>query len=325
MMKKVLVTGASGFLGSNLVRELYRMDYDIRILVREDADLKGIDDIPCEWYTGNIDHKEDVYRAVRGCDIVIHAAAVTDQWGIGYEQYERVNFKATQYIVSACLDYKVAKLIYVSTANTMGPGPRSRPGTELDGFTLFRANSPYILTKYLAQQYVLEQVEKQALPAVVVNPTFMIGPYDVKPSSGKLLLYGLKKRVVLYPPGGKNFVYIQDVCTGIINAIHRGQHGDCYLLAGVNLSYREFYELLNKLAGNTALLIRIPKFVLRFAGYLGSVLRKRGRLNNTNAYLLCLDNYYSGRKAERELNVTYTPVEEAIKKTLTWFKENNYY
>lgn len=323
-MKKVLITGANGFLGANLTRELYRMGFDIRVLIRPSADVKGIADIPCDIFYGCIDNNEDVMEAVKGCDIVIHAACITEQWGISFAEYERTNFTATRYITAACLAHQVQKFIYVSTANTMGPGNKRNPGNELNGFTLFNANSGYINSKYLAQQYVLEQVAARQLPGIVVNPTFMIGPHDTKPSSGKLILYGLKHRVLFYPPGGKNFVHIKDVCRGIINAIEKGKTGDCYLLAGQNLSYAEFFRLLRKISGKRQLLVRIPAFLLKTAGILSSLTRLPGKLNYTTAYLLCLDNYYSGKKSERELQVRYTSVELAVAGAVNWFKENKY-
>lgn len=324
-MKKVLITGANGFLGSNLARELYRMGYEIKIMIRPSADMKGIADIPCETFFGSIDNSAAVHEAVAGCDIVIHAACITEQWGVSFAEYEQTNFTATKYITAACITHQVRKFIYVSTANTIGPGNKNNPGNELNGFTLFNANSGYINSKYLAQQYVLEQVAARQLPGIVVNPTFMIGPNDVKPSSGKLILYGLKHRLLFYPPGGKNFVSIKDVCQGITGAIEKGRIGDCYLLAGQNLSYGEFFRLLKKLSGKRQLMIKIPAFILKTAGIIGSLAGISGKLNYSAAYMLCLDNYYTGKKSERELQLRYTPVEAAVSGALTWFKENNYF
>ncbi len=328
-MTKVLITGANGFIGSNLTRDMYRLGYEVKIMVRPTADLKAIADIPCEIFTGRLDDAEQVMRAVEGCKVVVHAGCITDQWGVSFDEYEKVNFTGTQHIVRACLHHKAEKLIYVSTANTIGPGTRRQPGTELNGFSLFNAGSGYINSKYLAQQYVLEQVERAALPAVVVNPTFMIGPNDVKPSSGKLLLYGVGKRILFYPPGGKNFVHIQDVCRGIISAIGKGKTGDCYLLAGQNLSYRQFFRMVDDAQRRRTLLIRIPPLALKIAGMAGSALAKltgrSPRLNYTSAYLLCLQNYYTGRKSERELQLRYIPVETAVREAFSWFRENAYF
>ncbi|WP_343702346.1 NAD-dependent epimerase/dehydratase family protein [Chitinophaga sp.] len=327
-MHKVLVTGANGFLGANLTRELYRMGYEVKAMVRPSADLKSIADIPCEIFFGRIDNVEDVLQAMEGCNIVIHTACITEQWAISFEEYERVNFTGTQYVVEACLRRQVDKLVYVSTANTIGPGSREKPGNELNGFTLFNANSGYINSKYLAQQYVLEQVERRGLNAVVVNPTFMIGPNDSKPSSGKLLLYGLHKKVLFYPPGGKNFVHIHDVCKGILNAIQLGKAGECYLLAGANLSYREFFNLLYARTRKPALMIRIPPLLLKLGGIIGTLAGKitgtTQKLNYSAAFLLCLQNYYTGQKSERELQLQYAPIDAAIAEALNWFEENAY-
>lgn len=326
--KKILITGASGFLGAHLARHFSRMQFDVRVMVRQNADLSGISDVPCEIWYGNIDNEKHVSEAISGCDVVVHSAAVTEQWGIGFDLYERINYTATKYICEACLQQKIPKLIFVSTANTIGPGSKADPGTELNGFTLFPAGSGYINSKYLAQQYVLEQVQKKQLPAVIVNPTFMIGPEDRKPGTGKLLIYGLNKKVLFYPPGGKNFVYIDDVCNGIVNAIGQGRTGECYLLAGHNLSYGEFFRLVNRLADQPKIMIRIPAFILKAGGIIGSIRQRitgrSGRLNYANAYMLCLDNYYSSRKAQRELSFPVTPITVAVSQTLDWFKKNYY-
>ncbi|WP_276480557.1 NAD-dependent epimerase/dehydratase family protein [Paraflavitalea pollutisoli] len=327
-MKKILITGANGLLGTNLAWHLYRLGYQVHLFVRPGADLRGLAGMPAQVIYGRIDHAEQVSAAVSGCQYVVHAASITDQWGIGFEDYERVNFKGTRHIVAACLEHQIEKLIHVSTANTIGPGTRHQPGTELNGFSLFQADSGYINSKYLAQQYVQEQVQARALPAIIINPTFIIGPRDYKPSSGKLLLHGLRKRLLLYPPGGKNFVYVDDVCQGIINAIHLGEPGNCYLLAGHNHTYKEFFQLLNRLAEQRPFMFRIPAWVLKTAGLMGSLkgilTGKPGKLTWSAAYLLCMGNYYSGEKAGIDLRVNYTPMEIALSKALNWFRANHY-
>lgn len=326
--KKVLVTGANGFLGIHLTRTLHQLGYETRAFVRPGADLRGLSQLPVQICFGRIDNAAQVSRAVEGCHFVIHAASITDQWGIGFEEYERINFKGTRHVVAACLQHQVEKLIHVSTANTFEPGSKQQPATELNGFSLFKANSGYINTKYLAQQYVLEQVQARQLPAIIVNPTFIIGPDDYKPSSGKLLLYGLNKKLLFYPPGGKSFVSVADVCQGIINGLHSGITGDCYLLAGHNLTYGEFFRLLQQVTRKKQVMVKIPAFVLKAAGLLGSlkgmITGKPGRLTWSAAYLLCLDNYYSGKKAATALQVNYTPLEKAVAGAWAWFRTHGY-
>ncbi len=322
-MKKILVTGANGFLGGNLVRMLKEENYDVRILVRKNADLHLIREFSSEICYGRIDDKNDVFNAVDGCQYVVHAASITEQHGITFEQYEQINVTATKYVVEACMAFKVQKLVYVSTANTFGPGSILSPGTEMNGFSYFKAGSGYINSKYLAQQLILELVQQKQLPAVIVNPTFMIGAFDSKPSSGQIILYAQNKRLLFYPPGGKNFVYTQDVCRGIIKAIADGKIGNCYLLAGENLSFHDFFKLIVQATGQKSLMLRIPPFVLKTGAVLSSLTRYLGhqapRLSYANAYLLCQDNYYSGKKSEKELGIKYTPIKVAVKDACDWF------
>lgn len=327
-MKKVLVTGANGFLGSNVARELYRNGYDVKLMMRASSSAEVINDIPCEIFYGKINDAADVNKAVAGCDFVVHTASVTQQWAIKPEEYEQVNIAGTKNIVQACLAYDIKKLVHVSTANTFGPGNKYHAANELSAFRFMKVNSPYINTKYIAQQYVLEQVIQKKLPAVIVNPTFMIGEYDSKPSSGQIILYGMNKRFLFFPPGGKNFVHIRDVSRGILNALENGINGECYLMAGENLSYKNFFKLLADVSGQKQILIPIPPAALKIGGLAGSFIgafRKTAvKLNYASGSMLCLHNYYSGEKSEKELQVKYTPVKTAIANALTWFKEHKY-
>lgn len=327
-IKKVLITGANGFLGSNTARELYRRGYEIKMMIRPSADIRTITDLPCEIFYGDIAQADDVLQAVEGCDYVVHTASITQAWNVPMEAYRAINITGTRNVAEACLQHGVKKLIHVSTANTIGPGSQHRPANELSAFSLFQVNSGYINTKYIAEQYILEQVAARQLPAVIINPTFMIGACDAKPSSGRIILYGLHKKVLFYPPGGKNFVHVQDVCTGIANALVSGKHGDCYLIAGENLSYGAFFRLLQQEAQERSIRIPVPGWCLKLAGLIGTI---RSRITGSTpplhyatAQLLCLYNYYSGEKSTRELEVHYTPIQQAVRDALNWFRDNQY-
>ncbi|PYF74043.1 NAD-dependent epimerase/dehydratase family protein [Pedobacter nutrimenti] len=326
---KVLITGGNGFLGTNAAKELYEQGYELKLMMRPFANVKALPDIPFEVYYGDISEANHVAAAVKGCDYVVHAASVTSQWGVDEQVYERVNVRGTKNIVKACLQHGVKKLVYISTANTIGPGNRSGASTELSSFSLSYLSSGYISSKYIAQQYVLEQAALRNLPAVVLNPTFMIGAGDVKPSSGQLILHGLNKRFVFYPPGGKNFVAVKDVCLAIARSLTLGRQGECYLLAGRNLSYGDFFRLLNEEKGQDPRMLRIPAFVLKIAGLAGSIAQLMGKknvkLNYFAACTLCAYNYYSADKAVRELNMEFSPVSRAIGAALAWFKEHQYF
>jgi len=321
MPELVLVTGANGLLGANIVRELIRREYRVRILSRENSDLSAIEGVPFERVNGELLDPDSIDLAVQGCDFVIHSAANTSQWPTGYEQYEPVNVTGTRHVISAVKRHGIRRLVFVSSANAFGNGTREQPGTELNEFTGFRIGSGYMISKFVAQQIVLEEVEKHQLPAIIVNPTFMIGPFDSKPSSGKIIQMGAGK-VQVSPPGGKNFIHVRDAAVATCNALTMGRTGECYLLANQNLTYREFYAQLNEVTGKHPVSIRIPGWILRFAGFAGTlyerISRKPAPLNQVNARLLCLGNYYSGAKAIEALDLPQTPVKEAIKEAIPW-------
>lgn len=328
MDQTVLITGASGLLGANLVRYMHALGYTIRVLVRPGADLSVLADIPMDVRYGYIDRKASVEDAIQGCRYVVHAASLTTQWGTAYEAYQTINITATQYIAEACMAYGVDRMIYIGTANTLAPGSKSAPGTELNAFGLHHINSGYINSKYVALQYIQEQVQQKGLPAVIISPTFMIGAYDIKPSSGQLILHGLSRSWMAYPSGGKNFVHVTDVCKGIVQALDRGGIGEHYLLAGHNLTYKEFFRTVDAASGIVRRKLRIPGALLRGFGRAGSlleqVMRRPVKLNYAGAYMLSLDNYYSGAKAARELDIQYQDIDTAVADALQWFRQQRY-
>lgn len=325
---KVLITGANGLLGVNVVRYFAKANHNVRAMVRPSANLKGLQGVPCEVYRGDICTYDDVFKALYDCDAVVHAASTTSVVPRDFDYFKQINVLSTQHLINAALAQGNKRFVHVSTANAFDPGSKDQPGSETSKFTMDRFGSGYITSKHMAQRCVLESVEKSGLNAVVVNPTFIIGPYDIKPSSGKIILQGLKRGVQWCPPGGKNFVHVKDVAKGIHNAMHTGRNGQCYLLAGENLSYVEFFSLLNQITGKNPMQLKVPKAVIKLAGTVGEywnrIMDQRQAFNKTNAQLICLDNYYTGEKANRELNLSPTPVSTAIMEAIAWFKKENY-
>ena len=324
---KVLITGANGLLASNLVRELLRSGYEVRGMVREKSNLLSLKKVDVELFKGEITNQTDVRSAFAGCEAVVHAAANTSQWPTNYETYKKVNVDATQLVLDEAVRRGVEKFIFVSSANAFNPGPKSSPGTEDSPFGI-TGKSGYMMSKYAAQNLVLNEFKRSGLPAVVVNPTFMLGKYDARPSSGQIILTALHKSLMPYPPGGKNFVHVADVARGIVNAIGLGVPGECYLLGNENLTYRDFFEKLKLVHGRPQTLVPLPHVAIRLAGGLGSLFEtisnKPAKLNATNARLLCTDNYYSPLKAVRGLNLPQTPVSQAIEDALEWFGQYGY-
>ncbi|MBS0009866.1 MAG: NAD-dependent epimerase/dehydratase family protein [Bacteroidales bacterium] len=324
---KVLVSGANGLLGSNIVRELLKRGIQARAFVRPNARLLSLKDAEPEYFFGNITSPGDVSKAAAGCDYIIHTAAITDQTLPCLDDYLKVNVEATQNIIDAGLSNGIKRLIYISSTNSIGYGNSEEPGTEETPPMKPYTESYYAISKQRAEQKVLDAVNNSGLNALILNPSFMIGPYDSKPSSGRLLLVGYRSKIVFLPAGGRNFVPVEDVAIAACNALTKGSRGQKYLLVNANLTYGEFYELVDEITGYKRFKIIIPSWLVKVTGLLGSVASYSGRqvlLNRNNARILTVKNFYSAEKAIKELDFPQSDIRTAIAKALDWFKDNNY-
>jgi len=320
---RVLVTGANGLLATNTIIELLDQGFLVKGMIRNKNKFALLNHKNLELVTGDITVKNDVEKAVKDCDIVIHAAANTNQNLLKLADYKLVNVDGTQKIINSCIDHGVKKIIFVSTANTFGFGSQQEPGNESTKIKKPFSESYYALSKLHAENIILKASKK--IDVVIVNPTFMLGAYDAKPSSGRLILMGLNKYFVFYPPGGKNFIHVNDAAKGIVNAIEKGKNGEAYLLANENMSYKEFFKKVNSITKNKPILIKLPKIFLLFLGNIGSVIRMIGiktDLSKTNMKILCVENFYSNKKAKEVLDLSCKPIELAIEDAIKWFKVN---
>jgi len=321
---KVLVTGANGFLSGHVVNELLRNGYTVRAMMRAGAKAPALIDLEVEVVYGNITNKSDIEKAVNGCDVVIHAAADTRQSHRKATDYFPVNVQATANIIEAMAALDCKKLIFVSSANTMGFGTLQQPGNENTPVSPVLLKSGYAKSKLVAQNLVQEAVKNQQIEAVIVNPTFIIGPFDYNPHSGRIFKMILSRKITLCPPGGKNFVDVRDAAGAIVKAITNGKSGECYLLAGENLSFRDFFQKIRLLAHQKTALLPIPVFMLKVFGLFGSFVRFVGlntELTLTNANILCQNNFFDNSKAVRHLGLPNTGIHNTIKDYLKWKHE----
>ena len=322
---KVLVTGATGLLGVHLCGELLQQGYDVKALYRSlpqrMAEVPWFKDV--DWTKAAITEPTDCEKAMKGCQAVIHAAARTDPYPTHLAAYFDTNVASTEFMLKAARKWDVARMVYVSTASVFRPGSLAMPATEESPYAFNLMDSGYIASKYEAQQRVLAAV-RQGVDAVVVNPTFMLGPYDFKPSSGAVIRYAMQNRLLFYPgSGGKSFIDVRDAARATVNALKMGKAGESYLLANENLPYDRFFSVLSELTGKKKSLIPVPISLIRLAGQLGTlgerILRSGFPLNQINATLLTQDNYYSGEKARAELKMPVSPVSGAIEEAMAWF------
>ena len=328
MEKRVLVTGANGFLGAHLTRELVRRGYAVRAFVRSRHHSPALAGLPVEYYEGDIRDADAVERATLGCDAIIHAAALAQVNPARDPAIWAVNRDGTANVIRAAQRAGVERLVYVGTANVFGFGTLAQPGNETTPFVGQRYGSDYIDSKRAATLLVEEAVQQTQLPAVLVHPTFMLGSLDAKPTSGRLLLGLQRGRVIGYPAGGKNYVYVRDVAVATVNALTLGRIGESYILGFVNLSYRDAFQFMARLMGVAPPRWLIPPGLARLYGYgCDAWTSLTGRPAQLNSAMIAVANdghYFSARKAIQELNMPQTPIQTAIDEALTWFSQNGY-
>ena len=319
---KVFVTGATGLLGNNIVRELVSREIEVCGLVHQNTNSNCFSNLPVEIKYGDICDYNSLLTAAENFDIIIHCAALT-KMNARNESYEKVNIEGTKNILNAAEFLKIKRLVYVSTSNVLGPGSKENPGNELSPYAFSKFNSGYIRSKFDAQQLVTEFSKTSSFEIISVAPTFILGPYDFGPSSGQIILMGLRNKIVLCPRGGKNFVSAIDASIAVCNSITMGQNGEIYLLASENLTYKEFFSKIELITNKKLIKIPVPKFILLFLGIIGSclefILFKPLSLNYTNAKLLCLDNYFVSKKAIEEIELENKPIDETLRIAIDWF------
>ena len=322
-MQTVLVTGATGCVGSNLAIALHRAGCRVRILRRPSSRLDVLDDIPREEIVGDICDELILRRATDGCDVVYHAAAlVTFARGTRGEQ-QRVNVLGTRAVVKACLSAGVGTLVHVSSVSAIGYPPRGSLADETTPVDRKLARG-YKLSKILAEEEVRAGVER-GLRAVIVNPSVVIGERDTRFHAGQLIRDITKGRIPFYVDGGMNIVYAGDVVRGMTSAAVRGKTGERYILAGENMTHREIFFRVAELIGGRRPMGKLPLWMLRVSG---RTIESASRLIGVEP-LFTADmaavagryNWYSSRKAEAELGFTKTSFNETILAAYGWYRE----
>lgn len=312
---KVLVTGATGLLGSNVVELLGFYGYDVRVLIRKTSNTLGLEGLKAERFYGDLNDGDSLTKAGRDCQLTVHCAANTKQWETSWKEHADVNIQGSRNILSAALANKHQKIIMVSTANTF-PLLNKKP---------FPTNTDYVKSKQAAEDYVLRQKE---IPATVINPSFMIGPRDVKPSSGQSILHYLNNNPVLCPAGGKSFIHVKDVAEAIVKSTNSKTNGQRYLLANENMTYRSFFDLLRQETGIAKKVINLPAPLSNFAGKLGSLVSGTfglsPRLTSENATIINSKLYYDGSESYTDLGIEKRSIQSAVQEAVDWFEKNGY-
>lgn len=317
-MKKIFITGATGLLGANVIIKLLKDGYFVIALVRKKSSYLGEKNENLKLIEGDL--FADISSFLPEIDSLIHIAAETRQDLVTYEDYKRVNYDGTLSLFTQAKACGVKRFIFISSANTLGYGSRKNPGNEKSSPLYPFTKSMYAQSKMEAEDYLLQHAGKTQL--IILNPTFMIGKYDHKPSSGKIIFWAWKKRVIFYPKGGKNFVHAEDAAQGVVQAIEYGKSGEKYLLAHENLKYKDFFKKVNHITNQKTVMIPIPDTVISILGWIGDGLRKmniKTNLCTSNMKALQVHNYYSNQKSVEELGIRYKSIDKALQDAIEYF------
>jgi dihydroflavonol-4-reductase len=321
-MKKVFVTGATGLLGANVIIKLLKDGYYVIALVRKESGYMGEKSENLKVIEGDL--SADISSFLKDVDSFIHIAAETRQDLLSYEEYRKVNYDMVLGLFNQAEISGVRRFLFISSANTLGHGNGESPGNEKKLQHYPFTKSMYAQSKLEAENYLLRH--HQNMDVIILNPTFMIGAYDNKPSSGKIIFWAWKKKLIFYPKGGKNFVHAEDAADGVVKAIKRGKNGEKYLLAHENLSYKDFFRKINNSTGQQPVMIPIPNAVLNILGWIGDGIRKlniKTNLSTSNMKALQVCNYYTNQKSAEELGVRYQSIDKAIEDAIQYFIKNN--
>jgi dihydroflavonol-4-reductase len=320
-----LITGATGLLGGHIARALHERGERVRILVRPHSAREGLAGVAVEEVYGDVRDPGSLREAMRGVDRVVHAAGGVRIDPFAADKLYRVNVEGTRHVVAAAREAGVRRLLHLSSVAAVGAGRLDKPADESSEWDL-GYKGPYWSTKREGERIVLEAAAKGELDAVVINPAYAIGPGDVKPSSGAVLLLIASGLVVAYPEGGTAFVDARDVARGAVLALEKGRTGERYILSAENLTFRQFVTMAAEEIAVRPPFVPLPREVALGAARVGDALGPRfpkafGYLNTPVVETLFELSYVSYDKARRELGYAPGPVRKAIRDAYRWFRE----
>lgn len=327
MAALTFVTGATGFVGSAVARDLVKHGHSLKLMVRMNANRQNLEGLNAECVEGDLSRPETFADALKGCRYLFHVAADYRLWVPDPQAMMRVNVEGTRQLMLAAMKAGVEKVVYCSSVAALG---LVGDGSIADETTpVHQIIGAYKQSKYQAEQLVLGMVRDQKLPAVIVNPSTPIGPGDIKPTpTGKMILDCALGKMPAYVDTGLNIVHVDDVAQGHRLALERGTVGEKYILGGENMALREVFSLVSEIAGVNPPRFRVNQKMLWPVAIVSEWLARyfsiEPRVTREMLMMSYKKMFFSSAKAERELGYRFRPAKEALRDSLMWFRQQGY-
>jgi dihydroflavonol-4-reductase len=326
---KCFVTGASGFLGSHVARQLQAAGADLRLLVRSSSRTDNIAEIRAERVIGDLRDLDSLKRGMAGCEFVFHVAADYRLWAIDGKELYDSNVEGTRNILKAARDSKVRRVVYTSSVATMGFGNNGHITDENSPVALSNMIGDYKRSKFMAEQLVIEAAQG-GQDVVMVNPTTPIGERDIKPTpTGQIVVDFLKRKFPAYVDTGLNLLDVEDCAKGHVMALEKAKPGERYILGGENLTLKQILDKLAVITGLPSPSIRLPYAMAYATGVVdtlvtGKMLKREPRVTLDSVRMGRKKMFVTSAKAERELGWNAGPVDGALRRAVEWFRANGY-
>lgn len=325
---KVLITGANGFVGLNIVKALIAANHQVTAYVRASSNVSFLEPFGVTLVRGDLSHRHTLREAMLGQDAVIHTAGNTSSNPRDWPLLEAVNIAGTRHVLEAALECGIQRLVYTSTTSTIGavsnPAMQSNEQTALTGF---RAKNPYAKSKLQAEELIYRACDR-GLSAVILNPAEVLGAYDYSMQWGRMILAVNYNQLPFMPPGGASFCGAGDVGTAHVSALTRGRAGERYIIAGADTRYTQFIETIE---GVLQCKVSLPQTQYSWF-YLKTWLQERfpwlikGE-PILDAYRLRVFSgvyYFSSAKAERELGYQPSSLSQMVDQCASWYRANGF-
>ena len=322
---KCLVTGATGFLGTNLVSELVKKGWQVRASGMHGSDISYLEPMGVEICLADVTNADEVDKIVAGVEVVFHVAGDTSFWKKLMARQRRINVGGAVNVAEACLRHGVKRMVHTSSVDTLGYNPNGVADESWELFNFANMGYPYAETKREGEKLVLAY-NQRGLETVVIYPGFMIGPFDYTLQAGRLFYELRDGKVPAYPPGGGSFGHVTEVAKAHIAAAVDGRPGEGYICAGENTTFRAMMCKMAESIGAKPPGFTAPKSLFVLYGFLAETISnftgKAPDMNPGQARYMSVHASYSSSKAEQELGYRVVPIERQIEDALNWYKEN---